>query len=69
MCSSDLRLREAGVEADVIARIHAPCGLDIGALTPEETAISVLAEIVAERSGRSGDALRETDGSIHQLPA
>ena len=45
--------------------IHAPCGLDVGARTPSETAVSVLAEVIAVRSGRSGEPLRLTGGPIH----
>jgi len=59
------RLREAGVPADQLARVHAPCGLDIGSATPEEVAVSVLAEIIATRSGRSGEPLREGSRAIH----
>jgi xanthine dehydrogenase accessory factor len=59
------RLREAGVTAEQLARLHAPCGLDIGAATPEEVAISVLAEVIAERTGRAGAPLREVDTAIH----
>lgn len=59
------RLREAGVPATEVERLHAPCGLDLGARTPEETAISVLAEIVAARTGRSGAQLTGTSGPIH----
>jgi xanthine dehydrogenase accessory factor len=59
------RLREAGVSEDDIARVMAPIGLDIGARTPEETAISVCAEIIALRTGRRGWSLRDTDGPIH----
>lgn len=58
------RLRAAGASEDAIARIHAPCGLDIGGRTPEETAISILAEIVAVRAGRPSRPLRETAGPI-----
>jgi xanthine dehydrogenase accessory factor len=59
------RLRESGVGEAALARVHAPCGLDIGAATPEEVAISVLAEIVAVRSGRAGAPLREGSAAIH----
>jgi xanthine dehydrogenase accessory factor len=59
------RLRDAGLDDEAIARIHAPCGLDVGARTPAETAISILAEVIAVRSGRAGESLRETDGPIH----
>lgn len=60
----DERLRAAGVTEAELARLHAPCGLDIGGRTPEETAISILAEIVAVRAGRPAAPLRETAGAI-----
>jgi xanthine dehydrogenase accessory factor len=63
------RLREAGVDEDAIERIYAPCGLDIGASTVEETAIAVLAEIIARRAGREGGSLREGSGSIRRSRA
>ena len=59
------RLREAGVDADGLARIMAPIGLDIGARTPEETAISVCAEIIARRTGRTAVSLAVSTGPIH----
>jgi xanthine dehydrogenase accessory factor len=59
------RLRDAGLDERSIARIHAPCGLDVGARTPSETAISVLAEVIAVRTGRTGESLRDTSGPIH----
>jgi xanthine dehydrogenase accessory factor len=58
------RLRLAGMREDELARLHAPCGLDLGARTPEETALSILAEVVAARTGRSGESLRATSGPI-----
>ncbi|MGB6424953.1 MAG: XdhC/CoxI family protein [Solirubrobacterales bacterium] len=59
------RLQHAGLDAAAIDRIHAPCGLDLGARTPSETAVSVLAEVIAFRTGRSGESLGETSGPIH----
>ena len=59
------RLRDAGLDEQSIARVHAPCGLDVGARTPSETAISILAEVIAVRTGRTGESLRETSGPIH----
>ena len=58
------RLREVGVTSEQIERIFAPCGLDIGASTVEETAVAVLAEIIAHRAGRHGQPLREAEGPI-----
>jgi xanthine dehydrogenase accessory factor len=62
------RLRAAGVAEEDIGRIAAPCGLDIGARTPAETALSVLSEIVATRAGRTGIPLRSAAGPIHATP-
>ena len=59
------RLREAGVDDAGLARVMAPVGLDIGARTPEETAISICAEIIALRTGRGAPSLRDTEGPIH----
>jgi xanthine dehydrogenase accessory factor len=59
------RLREAGVADDEIARVMSPIGLDVGARTPEETAISICAEIIALRTGRHAQSLRDTAGPIH----
>ncbi len=58
------RLADVGVTDDEIDRIFAPCGLDIGASTVEETAVAVLAEIIAHRAGRHGMPLREARGPI-----
>ncbi|MER7557656.1 XdhC/CoxI family protein [Nocardioides sp. NPDC126508] len=60
------RLREAGLTDEEIARLSSPIGLDLGARTPEETAISIAAEIVAGRWGGSGERLAVTHGRIHQ---
>ena len=57
-------LRE-GVDEHALRRISAPIGLDIGSRTPEETAISIAAEIVAVRSGRNGGRLRDGTNPIH----
>jgi xanthine dehydrogenase accessory factor len=59
------RLREAGLGDEEIARVMSPIGLDIGARTPEETAISICAEIIAKRTGRVAPSLRDTAGPIH----
>jgi len=59
------RLREAGVSEDGIARLMSPIGLAIGARTPEETAISICAEIIARRTGTSAPSLRDAAGRIH----
>lgn len=58
------RLRAAGVGEDQLSRVHGPIGLDIGAETPEEMAISILAEIIASRHGRAGGPLTEATGPI-----
>ena len=60
------RLREAGVTDEQLARVYAPCGLDIGSSTVEETAVSILGEIIASRTARSGRPLREGSGSIRR---
>ena len=59
------RLREAGATEADLARVMSPIGLDIGARTPEETAISVAAEIIALRTGRRAPSLRDAEGPIH----
>jgi len=59
------RLREAGVSAAELARLSSPIGLDLGARTPEETAVSIAAEIVALRWGGGGSRLTAAAGPIH----
>jgi xanthine dehydrogenase accessory factor len=59
------RLREAGLAEDELARMASPIGLDLGARTPEETAVSVAAEIIALRWGGAGDRLTDVEGPIH----
>ena len=59
------RLRERGLAEAELARLHSPIGLDLGARTPEETALSIMAEVVQARSGGSGLPLGVVDGTIH----
>ena len=62
------RLHEAGATDEDLARVMAPIGLDIGARTPAETAISICAEIVSVRSGGGiGASLRDKSGPIHKM--
>jgi xanthine dehydrogenase accessory factor len=59
------QLREVGVGAPELARLHSPIGLDLGARTPEETALSIASEIVAHRRGGSGAPLTGAGVPIH----
>jgi xanthine dehydrogenase accessory factor len=59
------RLAEEGLSADELARLSGPAGLDLGGETVEETALSILAEIVAVRRGRGGGRLRDAKAAIH----
>ncbi len=59
------RLEEAGLTAAEISRLSSPIGLDLGARTPEETAISIAAEIIALQWGGRGERLMEAQGPIH----
>jgi xanthine dehydrogenase accessory factor len=59
------RLREAGLTDDELARLRSPIGLDLGARTPEETAVAIAAELIQLRWGGSGQPLTATSGRIH----
>jgi xanthine dehydrogenase accessory factor len=61
------RLRAEGVDPEDIRRIMAPIGIDIGARTPEETAVSICAEIISLRAGVKAPSLRDGDGPIHRF--
>jgi xanthine dehydrogenase accessory factor len=58
-------LRELGVRGEAIARLHSPIGLDLGASSVEETAVAILAEVIAVRNRASTEPLMATSGSIH----
>jgi xanthine dehydrogenase accessory factor len=60
------KLRELGLTDEELARLHAPIGLDLGARTPEETAVSIAAELIGQRWGGTGQALRLAAGPIHR---
>lgn len=60
-------LRAEGVSEAQLARIHAPIGLDIGAVSPEEIAISILAEMIAAREGKSGGMMRDAAKAPHTM--
>lgn len=57
-------LAQAGVGAQAMARLHGPAGLDLGGATPQETALSIVAEMIALRTGRGGTPLHSTTGAI-----
>jgi len=59
------RLLEAGVDPTDLDRLMSPIGLDLGARTPEETAISICAEIIATRTGKAAPSLKDSEGPIH----
>jgi xanthine dehydrogenase accessory factor len=59
------RLREVGLTDDELARLRSPIGLDLGARTPEETAVSIAAELIQLRWGGTGTPLTDTEGRIH----
>jgi xanthine dehydrogenase accessory factor len=61
------RLLERGLGEDELTRVAAPIGLDLGGLTAEETALSIMAEVVAVRNGRNGGRLSNASGRIHEV--
>jgi xanthine dehydrogenase accessory factor len=63
------RLLAAGITEEEMARISAPIGLDLGATSAEETAVSIMAELVAVRHGRQGGRLSQAKGRIHKVAA
>jgi xanthine dehydrogenase accessory factor len=63
------RLRAEGVDEAELGRIMAPIGVDIGARTPEESAVAICAEIIGLRAGVSVSSLRDGSGPIHHTPA
>ncbi len=63
------RLLAAGVAEMDLARVSAPVGLDLGGVTSEETALSIMAELVAVRYGREGGRLSQRAGRIHEVGA
>jgi xanthine dehydrogenase accessory factor len=63
------RLLAKGITEEELERLAAPIGLDLGALTPEETALSIMGEIVALRRGREGGRLSQARGRIHEVGA
>ncbi|PFG41117.1 xanthine dehydrogenase accessory factor [Georgenia soli] len=63
------RLRENGLTEQQLSRLSSPVGLNLGARTPEETAVSIAAEIIALQWGGDGERLTETSGPIHQHAA
>lgn len=62
------RLREAGLSEGELGRLASPIGLDLGARTPQETAVSIAAEIIADRWGGTGRSLRALAGPVHRVP-
>jgi len=63
-----LRLREAGLTDAELTRLSSPMGLDLGAQTPEDTAVSIIAEVISRRCGGEGGRLTDLTGRIHHQP-
>jgi xanthine dehydrogenase accessory factor len=63
------RLLTAGIAEEELERMAAPIGLDLGALTPQETALAIMAEVVALRRGREGGRLAHARRRVHEVGA
>jgi xanthine dehydrogenase accessory factor len=63
------RLLAAGLDEALLERVAAPIGLDLGAVSPDETALSIMSEVVAVRNGRDGGRLSQSAGRIHEVGA
>ena len=63
------RLLAAGLDEALLERVAAPIGLDLGAVSPEETALSIMSEVVAVRNSRDGGRLSQSAGRIHEVGA
>jgi xanthine dehydrogenase accessory factor len=63
------RLLAAGIDEELLERVAAPIGLDLGSVSPEETALSIMSEVVAVRNGREGGRLSHSAGRIHEVGA
>jgi xanthine dehydrogenase accessory factor len=63
------RLLAAGLDEELLERVASPIGLDLGAVSPEETALSIMSEVVAVRNGREGGRLVHAAGRIHEVGA
>lgn len=59
------RLLEAGVPKELFSKLHSPIGLDLGGRTPEETAVSIMAEVIQRQWGGTAEPLHTLDGRIH----
>jgi xanthine dehydrogenase accessory factor len=62
------RMAQWGVTREQLERVHAPIGLDLGGRSPEETALSIISEVIAVKNGRSGVSLRDSQGPISHTP-
>jgi xanthine dehydrogenase accessory factor len=62
------RMADWGVTREQLERVYAPIGLDLGGRSPEETALSIISEVIAVKNGRSGVSLRDSRGPIGRTP-